>query len=157
MQQFESARGKCVFSGAGRVQSPPGCGSNHSRKISELVAMGGKRMRNLMGFGSGCAVESAGLWGSAQPNKWTWARLARAFCDSGWLPENSIWGRNVNIVFSSSATAWFQHLCCILHMDWDEKYCDTNPSCSVLQSYHIWAPHLIANNKNKLQTKSCSF
>lgn len=90
--------------------------------LFELVAVGGKSMRNLMGFGSGCAVQSTGLWGSAQPNKWESAWLARAFCDSGWLTENSILGKNVNIFFSSSATSQFQHLCCILHIDWDEKH-----------------------------------
>lgn len=39
------------------------------QNLFELVVVGGKSMRNLMGFGSGCAVQSTGLWGSAQPNK----------------------------------------------------------------------------------------
>lgn len=86
-----------VFSHVVRVQSALACGSNHFSKISfEREAVAGKCVSHSLGSVLGCAVQGARLWGSAQPNKWAQAWLARAICNAGGLPENSIWGKKKN-------------------------------------------------------------
>lgn len=98
----------CFLSGCQGAIIPSLREQSLQQNLFALVAEGAKRVRSPTVSALGYAVQGAGLWGSAQPNKWAQAWLARAICNAECLPEKSVsqclkGGKKIIIFFSSSA------------------------------------------------------
>lgn len=98
------------------------------QNLFELVAAGGKRVSPLHGFRRldvpYGVPDSGGQHSQINELK---ARKQEPFAMQGVFLKILFGGMGKKKKKGkSSATSQYSDLCCILHIDWDQKYCDTN-------------------------------